>query len=129
MERKYYFEIGNWDEAAWLVARHDPERFLNETAARALLKDAVIEALSARSLDELKRFDPLRFGPIMALPSAFLQTSTTGEYESVHVHFWHCLATLDHSTVEVHGSGVEAAPEKILGEPAATEATEVTEVT
>ncbi|MFZ6644788.1 hypothetical protein ACO0LO_03685 [Undibacterium sp. TJN25] len=113
MERKYYFEIGNWDEAAWLVAKHDPERFQDEKVAKTLLKNTVIDALSAKSLDELKRFDPLVYGPIMALPSAFLQSSAAGEYESVHVHFWHCLATLDHSTVEVQGREHDAAPEMV----------------
>ncbi len=111
MERKYYFEIGNWDEAAWLVAKHDPERFQDERAAKTLLKNTVIDALSTKSLDELKRFDPLVYGPIMALPSVFLQSSAGGEYESVHVHFWHCLATLDHSTVEVQGREHDAASE------------------
>ncbi|GGC63411.1 hypothetical protein [Undibacterium terreum] len=102
MERKYYFEIGNWEEAAWLVAKYDAARFQNEVMAKRLLKDSVLEELSKKTLDELKCFEPIIYGPIMALSSAFLQRSKEGDYESVHVHFWHCLATLDHSTIEVH---------------------------
>ncbi|MES2073911.1 MAG: hypothetical protein V4488_26390 [Pseudomonadota bacterium] len=102
MERKYYFETGNWDEAAWLLAKHDPDRFQDEKNAKKLLKNSVIEELARRPLAELQRFEPIVYGPVMVLTSAFLQSSREVEYESVHVHFWHRLATQDHTTVEVH---------------------------
>lgn len=111
MKRKYYFETGNWEEAAWQVAKHDPERFPDEVRAKTLLKNSVLEELSKKSLADLQCFDPVVYGPIMALASAFLQQGKEEEYESVHVHFWHCLATMDHSTVEVHRHAVEAASE------------------
>ncbi len=107
MERKYYLEIGNWEEAAWLVAKHDPDRFQNEVTAKRMLKNSVVDELSQKTLEELKCFEPIFYGPIMALASVFLQHSKDGDYESVHVHFWHCLATLDHSTVEVHSHDLD----------------------
>ncbi|HTD03331.1 hypothetical protein [Undibacterium sp.] len=109
MERKYYFEIGNWEEAAWQAAKHDPARFQDEIAARNLLKNSVVDELSRKSLAELKGFEPIVYGPIMALASAFLQHGKEGEYESVHVHFWHCLATMNHATVEVHRHDLDVA--------------------
>ncbi|GGD00646.1 hypothetical protein [Undibacterium terreum] len=101
MERKYFFEKGNWDEASWVLAKQFPERFPTECESRNHLKNAVLEVLDMLALTEIKRFDPIINGSIMALPSPSLQRSYMGDYESVHVHFWQCLSTDDYSVIEV----------------------------
>ncbi|MFZ6644491.1 hypothetical protein ACO0LO_02140 [Undibacterium sp. TJN25] len=102
MERKYFFESGNWEEASWVLSQQFPDRFATEADARNYLKNSVMDRLDTLPLSAIQQFEPIVNGCLMALPSAFLQRSRQGDYESIHVHFWQCLATNDYSVVQVH---------------------------
>ncbi|MBA5686691.1 hypothetical protein [Rugamonas apoptosis] len=102
MNRRFYFETGNWLEAGRILHEREPDKFSDVASAQEFLKKSTLAEYGRIPQKEMLSQPPWIYGPICALPVSMMRAGEDFEmHDGLTIRFWLSLKTDDRSETEV----------------------------